>query len=361
MFAIRNPELFSNVTYAIEDGARRRATVDDLARRRTDDEVATFQASDPPVHTWKRRLAALHFRPAQVKLYEPVIRAEVGRLVDVFIDDGRVEFISKFARPIGTRIAFLIVGLPLEDADLAEGWMQYDGQGTPYQDQARQAVIAGQVREMNDYLAAAVRSRLAQPRDDVLTAFVRKHVQRNGEDLGARHAAADLFSILLGGVGTSQHMLGNTMRLAIENPHWADGHATLGDAVAGLFEESIRLEAPIQWTPRMTTQDVEVGGRTIRGGSHVLLYWAAGNRDERAFAEPERLDTHRPHDQPHLSFGNGAHFCLGAPLARLEARISFETIFSRIANVALVADDPEPVDSLAFRGINELQISFDRR
>jgi cytochrome P450 len=356
VYILRNPDVFSSVTYVLEDGARRPATLADLETRRPNS-VATFQGSDPPAHTWKRKLASAHFRPGQVREYEPIIRTTVDELIDRFIDRGSVEFISAFARPLGAIVTMLIMGLPVEDARFAESWSQYDGQGTPYHDAARQEQIAAQVRDMHAYLKAAITERYQEPRDDVLTNFVQAHVDASGPELGLQHAQYDAFSVMLGGVGTSSHMLGNVLILLISNPYEMARARADRSVVHGAIEEALRLEAPVQWNLRLAKRDVDLSGQTVKAGSFVLMLYGAGNRDERHFPDPDTFDATRDNNRQHLAFGHGLHFCIGAPLARLEAQVAFEHLLARTRDIQLDGDNPyDYADSLAFRGLDRLDI-----
>lgn len=355
---LRNPEQFSSVTFVMEDGNRRPATLEDHATRGPD-YVATFQAIDPPAHTWKRKLASTHFRPGEVRQYEPLIEVTVGELIDAFVDRGRVEFISEFARPVGARVTMLIVGLPAEDAKYAETWTRYDGQGMPYHPKERQDEMAVQVRDMHAYIREAIVSRHESPRDDVLTRFIQAHVAKSGPDLGLQQAQFDIFSVMLGGLSTSAHMLGNVMLLLLQHPDMMERAARGGGFLSGAIEETLRMESPVQWNVRLALRDYTLHGTTIPAGSLVMLPYAAGNRDERHFAEPNRFDPTRPNVRTHLAFGHGLHFCVGAPLARLTAQIAFERLFARATDFRLEGDDPyRYVESLAFRGLQHLDLGF---
>jgi len=360
VFVLRNPELFSSVTYAFEDGRRRPATLEDLAAR-TPDSVATFQSSDKPAHTWKRKLASAHFRPGQVRTYELIIRRTVDQLIDKFIDKGRVEFVSEFTRPLGAVITMLIVGLPVEDAPRAEPWSTYDGQGSPYHPPEKQEEIAAQVRDMMGYIQSAIEDRHESPRDDLLSNFLGAHIEKNGDDLGLQHAVYDTFSIMLGASGSSSHGLANTMLMFLQNADLEElrEQPSLRE---NAIEEALRIESPVQWNIRMVTQDVEIDGVEVEAGAFVLLLYGSGNRDDRQFAEPEEFQADRKNVKTHLAFGHGLHFCLGAPLVRLQTQIAYERLLDRLTDIQLDGDDAyEYVESLAFRGVGRLDLTFKPR
>ncbi len=355
-FVLLHPEIFSSVTYVLEDGARRPSTLEDFANRDSVS-VATFQSSDRPAHTWKRRLASAHFRAGQMEQYEPTIRETVSRLIDSFPASGEVEFINAFARPLGAEVTMLIMGLPLEDAHYAEAWGRYDGQGTPYHEPERQAAIAQQVREMFDYIDHAIREKQQHPRDDVLSRFVTAHVEANGVELGLEHAKYDAFSVLLGGAGTSSHMLGNILLQLLRNPDQMQRVRADRTFIAAVIEEGLRSESPIQWNLRKAIVDVTLGGVDIEAGAEVLLLFGSGNRDDGQFPDAERFDIGRENARQHLAFGHGLHLCLGAPLARLEAQLALEGLLERTSSIELAGGDSSAwLDSLAFRGLEHLDI-----
>ena len=357
---LHHPEVFSSETFILENGVRRLAT---LADRETVEEtyVTTFQAVDPPKHTWKRKLASQHFRPGAVHAYEPIIRSTVDALIDDFAEHGRVEFISEFARPVGARATMLLMGLPADDAWKAEPWGRYDGQATPYRTREDQDEIAAQVRDMHEYVRRAVKARYENPRDDVLSHFIAGHVETSGPELGLEHARFDTFSVLLGGMSTSAHLVGNMMMLLLRDPEATRRARAERSAREGLIEETLRLESPVQWNVRMALRDYTLGETMIEAGTLVMVLYGSGNRDERHFPEPETLDLDRANQRSHLAFGHGLHFCLGAPLARLAAQLAFERLLARVDNLALAGE--EPIDraySYVFRGLTRMDLTFDR-
>ena len=280
-------------------------------------------------------------------------------LIDRFDGETEVEFITAFARPLGAITTMLIVGLPVQDARLAEAWTRYDGQGTPYHDAARQAEIAAQVRDMQGYIGDALRSRYAEPRDDVLTRFVASHVEASGEELGLEHAIQDCFSVMLGGVGTSSHMLGNAMLAFLSHPDVMRALRADADLRENAIEEALRMESPVQWNLRMVRQEVELSGTTIPAGAYVLMLYGAGNRDEAQFPDAATFHADRQGVRTHLAFGQGLHFCLGGPLARLQASIAFERLFDRIPEIALDGPDSfQRTESLAFWGLERLSLKL---
>jgi cytochrome P450 len=205
----------------------------------------------------------------------------------------------------------------------------------------------------------AIVARYECPREDELSRFVQAHVRRDGR-LDLRNVVPDATTLMIGGIFTTTHLLSNMMLLLLRNRDQLDlvrgDRSLLGRAV----EEALRAEAPVQWSPRLVTADTEVGGTKIPAGAMLILVWASANHDDGVFAEDERFDVTRPNVKDHVSFGHGIHYCLGAPLARMEARIGFDRLLDRLRGLRLaVGDDPAYLEAPLFRGPKALHIEFD--
>lgn len=351
---MKQSEVFSNLVFLIEDGAVRAATLDDVRP----DRVGPIFSADPPAHTRKRKLAFEYFKPGRLPAYEPMIAAVADELIDAFAGAGSCEFVSELATPLPTRAIFGILGLPPADAANALRWGDYDGHGNRYQPPERRAGLEDGIRDMVAYIRTAVLERHEQPRDDMLSDFIRAHVTADGWfDVG--NIVAEAVNFINGGMHTTRDMLGNTMRFLLEHGDerlWED-RVLLGKAI----EESLRLEPTLQWTGRLALRDAEVAGTAIPAGSVLLLLLASANRDATVFEAPDSFEPRRPDLKAHLAFGTHIHSCLGAPLARLEGRVAFELLFARLRNIRLApGNDFAPRDSLNFRGPRALLLEFDR-
>jgi len=351
---LSHPERFSStIAEKLPDGTIRAATLE-YARS---DAIRPLQQSDPPQHTIKRRLAFESFKPGQIQQYEPMINRVIDDLIDSFAERGEVEFISGFATPLPARVIHNILGLPEEDARHAEVWGSFEGQATRYHTPERQAAIAESIRDMGGYVVAAVTERYEQPRDDVLSKFVAAHVAERGE-LVLPEIVADATNLFLGGIVTTGHMLGWTMWMLLHDPDRA--RMAIADKAATLraIEEALRLEPPVSWTSRLALEDTEVAGVPIPAGAIVICHLGSANRDEGHFDDADSFEPERGDVKDHLSFGLKTHFCLGAPLARLEGRLAFPKLFERLRELRLGDNDGEPVDSMAFRGLRKLNLRF---
>jgi cholest-4-en-3-one 26-monooxygenase len=192
----------------------------------------------------------------------------------------------------------------------------------------------------------------------VISEVVAEQVGRDGA-LNVAEVRAVSAALLAGGVVTTAHFMASAMLLLLENPDQLAKVRVEPTLIPRCTEEALRLEAPTQWTPRRAVQDVELAGVSIPAGAFVLLLQGACNRDPAVFDEPDRFDVTRPNATDHLSFGYGPHFCLGAPLARLEVRVAFEQLLARLDNLRLASGNelthnPSP----QFRGLRRLELEF---
>jgi cytochrome P450 len=288
-----------------------------------------------------------------------MIRAHVDELIDGFAAKGRCEFVAELADPLPVKVILSLFGLPAEDHDRAYAWGRYEGAGSRFAPPERQESARQSILGLGAYMREAIVDRYEDPRDDELSRFVQAHVEHDGE-LDLANIVPDATTLMIGGIFTTTHLLSNLMQLLLESPEQlrsvrAD-HSLLGRAT----EEALRAEAPVQWSPRLVTTDVEIGGIAVAAGAMLILSWAAANHDGAVFDHGESFDVMRQNVKEHLAFGHGLHYCLGAPLARMEARICFERLFDRLGDIRLAPGFViEPLDAPLFRGPKALQIEFD--
>jgi cytochrome P450 len=353
--ATRHPEIFSSRHSVFENGRMRAATLADVGP----DQPASIVMSDPPQHTPKRKLAFEMFKPGKLRGYEEMIRRHVDDLIDVFVDRGEVEFVAEFADPLPVLVIMTLFGLPVEDVRRAIAWGRYEGAGTRFAPEQRQQEAQTSILSLGAYLRDALVDRHDNPRDDELTRFVQAHVEHDGE-LDLANVVPDATNLMVGGIFTTTHLLANMMLLLLRNPEQLRAVQADTSLLVRTVEESLRCDAPVQWSPRLVLADTELGGTPIPAGAIVLLSWASANHDEHNFEDDETFDVARPNVKDHMAFGNGTHFCLGAPLARLEGRIGFEQIFARLPGLRLSAkNDFARLDSPLFSGPKAVWLEFD--
>jgi cytochrome P450 len=252
---------------------------------------------------------------------EAAVRERVRELTADFRERGRADLASDFGRLLPLHVICDLVGFPEEDHAQLGRWFGDMVARIPGQVEIPAAGRAAN-DAMREYVRAAIRERATQPREDLLTTLA--EARRDGA-LSIEEAASMPILLFFAGIQTTSGLLGNAFHLLARHP---DERRRLQDdlaAIPGAVEEFLRFDAPIHWLARTTTRDVELHERTIPAGARVLMLWGSANRDERRWAEPDRLDVLRP-TLRHITFGDGIHHCLGAPLARLEARVALEHV-----------------------------------
>jgi cytochrome P450 len=319
--------------------------------------------TNPPEHRRKRSLGLGFVSTERLKSYEPLIVELADDLIDQVIDRGHMEFYSEFANKLPVRLVAEVLGLPREDTDMFVKWYESSAPAAnlflPEEERLAQNKLK---EEAVAYMAAAVRDRYENPRDDYLTEFIRMQIARDGEPaLTWVTQEADL--LLFAGNLTTTHMLASMMNLMLGSP--ADHARLVNDPsmVKDFVEETLRLESPVQWLQRYVNEAVTIGGIQIPQGASVAVMWASGNRDpDRWGDDADALDLDRKGvAKHHLAFGRGNHRCLGAPLARLEGRLAFQRVLERMKNIRLAPghETPRHLENILFRAPKEVFIEFD--
>lgn len=310
-------------------------------------------ATNPPDHTRLRRLVSSSFTPRRVQ----ELRPRIAQLVEDLLEQmsGEVDFVRAMGFPLPVNVIGELLGIPEPDRaqfqTLVRDWTQV------------LEVITSEVLETADPAAATIREYLAgltaerrrNPGDDLISALVA--AEDDGEKLTEDELLTMTALLFAAGFETTTNLLGNSVVALLRNPDQLETLRLQPGLATSAVEELLRFDTPVQLLSRVAWDDVEIAGVPVSGGERIVAYLGAGNRDPERFPDPDRLDLARPDNAP-LSFGGGIHFCLGAPLARLEAQLAIPALLARFPRLAL-SGEPGRRDSLAIRGYTSLPISVD--
>jgi cytochrome P450 len=318
--------------------------------------------SDPPRHTKLRALVAQAFTPRSVANLEPRIRELSRGLLDRTIARGTMDLIADFSAPLPMMVIAEMIGVPAAGRAWCHRWsdailnMSYTIGATGAAARAAAEEFREATSEMNAFLTGALAERRAAPKDDLLTRLLQAEV--DGERLTQEEILGFFQLLLAGGQETTTNLINNAVLCLLENPEQFARLRAAPDLLPAAIEEVLRYRSPLQWMFRVTTRAVEVHEQTIPAGKMVLALIGSANRDPQQFRDAGRFDITRD-PNPHLGFGHGVHFCLGAPLSRLEARIALTDILQRLKGLALASGEPwEPRRALHVHGPARLSICF---
>lgn len=338
-----------------------RATHEEMGHRPDPEEQAPFWHvvrngmldREPPDHTRLRSLVSKAFTPKRVEQLRPVIQGIVDGLVDEAMGRGQFDLLNTVLEPLPVTVIAELLGVPHEDRGLLRPWsaeicLMYEL--NPTEDYARRAARAS--IEFGDYLADLSRARRTHPGNDLITALAQVVVE--GDRLTEDELVGTCVLLLNAGHEASVNGSGNGWWALFRNPgelaRLRADHSLLPTAI----EELLRYDTPLQLFERWVLEDSEICGVQVPKGAELGLMFGSSNRDPDVFADPDRLDLTRD-PNPHITFGAGIHFCLGAPLARLEMQIAFETIMRRMPNLELLAE-PEWKPTYIIRGMKSLPV-----
>jgi cytochrome P450 len=320
-----------------------------------------FLFFDPPRHTKLRALISKAFTPRVVANLEPRIRELSRLLLDQVIERGEMDLAADFAIPLPMQVIAEMLGVPAADWPRYQRWSDVilklantfsrDAEAVNTMNEYRTVTA-----EMTAFLPDWIAQRRAARQDDLLTRLVEAEV--DGERLTPRELLGFVQLLLVGGQETTTNLINNAVLCFLENPGQLARLRAAPDLLPSAIEEVLRYRSPVQWMPRATRHAVELHGQVIPAGKLVLPMIGSANRDPRQFRDAGRFDITRD-PNPHLAFGHGIHACLGAPLARLEARIALADFLERVQGFVRASDEPwQPRKALHVHGPSRLPLRF---
>jgi cytochrome P450 len=311
--------------------------------------------SDPPDHTRLRALVQKAFTPRMIEQLRPRIGSIVRELIErIATRGGPFDIITDLAYPLPVVVIAELLGVPPEDRETFRDWSSALAASLDPLVSQELAQRATQARDgLHTYLRGIIAERRRAPRSDLISALVA--VEERGEILGEPELVVMCTLLLIAGHETTVNLIGNGMLALTQHPEQyaqlRESPALIGTAV----EELLRFDSPVQLTGRIAAEPLEIGGQHIEAGQWVLPLLGAANRDPQQFGEPDRLDLTR-NPNPHVGFGRGIHFCLGAPLARLEGQLAIAALVQRFRHLDL-AGSPVRRDQITLRGLKSLPVA----
>ncbi len=319
--------------------------------------------NDPPRHTYLRRLMNRGFTSRAVEHQRDAIGDVVRGLIADWEDGAEIDFHREFAYPLPATVIALLLGVPLEDVDHLKRWSDALAQFvlTSKVNPEKYRVAADALKEMNAYFTDFLKARRKNPGDLVTDRLI--NAVDEDKNLSPDELVASCVLMLFAGHETTTQLIANGLLALIENPDQMAalrGHNAASPVTLNAVEEMLRYDGPSLTSPRLALKDIELRGETISAGERVWLWNAAANRDPDIFADPEKFDITRDNADQHVQFGYGIHFCLGAPLARLEAQIAFPILLDAFAGFELVKPFQDWTDSYVTRGMLDMPLRVRR-
>lgn len=320
--------------------------------------LMTLVTTDPPVHTHQRALVTRALSRRRLIAFEPLIREIAQGLVDAFAVKGRVELVKAFSAAVPGHFIVELLGLPREDFVQIDRWMSDGAEiSTGQKPEAQLVEHARGVIAYQRYLAAAIEERRARPRDDALSDIVAGAAALD-PPLGMPELVNIVRQVNLAGYETTAGLLAAAALELAQNRELFAAARKDPSIIPSIVEEALRVASPVHTMYRTATEDVEIGGVQIRKGDSVQIVYFSANHDEQRFEQPDRFDIHRT--TPHVAFGTGIHFCLGAPLARLQGRIALEVLTQSLPELRLVPDQKlSYFPSATVRRLESLEVVWD--
>ena len=325
-------------------------------------QIDTLLTADPPVHTRFRKLVNLAFSMPRVNALEAGIRAKINALIDAFIDKGECEFVSEFCVPLPVQVICEQLGFELSEQANVKRWSDAFADRLGHMiSKERELECAREVVEFQHAVKAKIDARRGAPTDDLLSDIVNARIdgEQPLEDAEILSIAQQL---MVAGNETTTHAVAGGLVHLINSPGQVEKLRANPKLFGNMVEEVLRLDTPTAGMWRVVTRDTTLGGHEFKGGSMVMLRYAAANRDPAKYPEPDTFDVERSNARSHLAFGKGIHMCVGNMLSRKEMTVAFETLVARLDNIRLREGAVLQVaPNMLLRGYTAVPITFRKR
>jgi cytochrome P450 len=311
---------------------------------------------DPPRHRQLRNLVTQAFTPRMVAQLEPRITDITNELLDHVAATGQMDVVGDLAYPLPVTVIAELLGIPSELREDFKRWSDAIVAGDENHSEAERRALFQEIQGMYGYFTQVLEERRQHPQNDLVSALLAAEV--DGQTLSYMELLGFCGLLLVAGNETTTNLLGNMILCFDENPGIVERLRNNRALVPGAIEETLRYYSPVKAMPRVTTTETMLGDQRIGAGQVIIAWIGSANRDEAEFSDPDRFDIEREPNR-HIAFGRGIHFCLGAPLARLEAKIALNTMLDRLPGSWQVADLPlEMVKSFVVFGAKKLPMTW---
>lgn len=341
-YVLKNPKLFSS------------------QRNRANESMLT---TDPPKHKQLRDLVNQAFTPRAIEALAPRIQEIADDLLSSHLAKGQIRMVHDLATPLPVIVIAELIGVPTTDRDKFKEWSDVQVKGArDDSDEAFQELMAEKAKnheELSNYFTAIMEQRRVQPEDDLISLLLAAEI--DGQKLTDKEIVGFCILLLAAGNETTTNLITNGVRILAEQPQLQEQLREHPEMIQTAVEETLRYYPPIVAIGRVAKETVELGGQTIQAGDQVISWVGSANRDEQKFADADTFVPNRKPNQ-HMGFGFGIHFCLGAPLARLEGRVVLQTLLNHMEHIQLVPDTTlQPIQSAFVFGVKEYPITFTPR
>ncbi|HEU4760617.1 MAG TPA: cytochrome P450 [Dehalococcoidia bacterium] len=315
----------------------------------------TMLTSDPPLHTRLRRLVSKAFTPRAVENLRPRIQDIVDHILAGVREGGGMDIIWDLAYPLPVIVIAEMLGVAPEDRDKFKRWSDdvVATLGGPFIAPDVMQRAQASVTELSDYFKGIIGQRRQEPRDDLISGLIAAEEQ--GQVLSEDEILATCILLLVAGNETTTNLIGGSVLTLLQHPQQLEQLRRDPALIQTAVEELLRFAGPVHATGRVVKEDMEIGGQAIKEGQVAFCVLAAGNRDPAQFADPETVDIGRQPNE-HLAFGDGIHFCLGAPLARAEAQIAIGSLVERFPKLRIATAELEWGGTFIIRGLKKLPV-----